>query len=314
MKSPRKYIPLLAALFCSMMLLAACGNKEDSGKSSDSPKEKTVTDAMGKVTIPATPKRILAPYMEDSLTALGIKPAAQWSIGTTVLDYLQTDLKNVPKISWDLPLEQTIKAKPDLIIFSSAGAIQNGQYEEYKKIAPVYVFKDTDGADWKKQLTTIGSLTGKEKEAKGKLAEYDTKTDKSSAAIKKAIGDDTAAIIWVAGNKYYLFENNRFAGNVLYHELGVSQPDMIKKLPEAKAAWQPVSLESLSDLDADHLFITALPNEAGVAKLQESTIYKNLPAVKQNHVYIMKDPSNWTINGLLANEKTMDEIEQSLTK
>ncbi|PLT28587.1 ferrichrome ABC transporter substrate-binding protein [Peribacillus deserti] len=297
------------------MLLAACGNTSDTDKSKTEPaKEKTLTDAMGKVTIPADTKNILAPYMEDSLVALGITPAAQWSIGASVLDYLQKDLKDVPKISWDLPLEQTIEANPDLIIFSSSASIQKGQYEEYKKIAPTYVFKNEDSSDWKKQLEIMGQITGKEKEAKDKLAEYQEKTKKASEDIKQAIGSQSAAMIWIAGDQYYLFESTRFAGNVLYGDLGVAQPEMVKKLPVPKASWQPLSLESLSELDADHLFLISKPGETGLKKLQQSSVFKGLKASKQGNVYNMEDPSHWTINGVIANELTIDQITTSLTK
>lgn len=85
-------------------------------------------------------------------------------------------------------------------------------------------------------------------------------------------------------------------------------------MPKAETTWQPVSLESLSELDADHLFLVSKPKESGLVKLQESPIYKNLPSVKKGNVYNMEDPSNWTINGLIANELTIDAIENSLTK
>ncbi|RFU65040.1 ABC transporter substrate-binding protein [Peribacillus glennii] len=310
----KKYIGLMAALL-SILLLAACGNKENGAEEKNNePKEITLTDANGKVTIPAEPKRVLAPYLEDSLVALDVTPAAQWSIGETVLEYLQSDLKDVPKIGWDLPLEQTIKAEPDLIVFSSAASIQNGQYEEYKKIAPTYVYKDVDSADWKKQLEVMGKILGKEKLASDKLAQYEDKTKKAAENIKKAIGDETAAMIWIAGGKYYLFENTRFAGNVLYNDLGVSQPEMVKKLPKAEASWQPISMESLSGLDADHLFLVSLPEEQGLAKLEQSNIYKGLPSVKEGNVYKMEDPTHWTINGLIASELSIEQIEKSLTK
>nr|WP_204543794.1 ABC transporter substrate-binding protein [Peribacillus deserti] len=297
------------------MLLAACGNSNESSKpKNDQEKDTALTDAMGKVTIPADTKRILAPYMEDSLVALGITPAAQWSIGTAVLDYLQTDLKDVPKISWDLPLEQTIEANPDLIIFSSKASIQKGQYEEYKKIAPTYVYKDEDSSNWKKQLQVMGKIVGKQQEAEDRLSGYEEKTKKASEDIKKAIGGQSASIIWVAGDQYYLFENTRFAANVLYGDLGVTQPQMVKNLPEAKASWQPLSLESLSELDADHLFLVSKPGEAGLTKLKESSVFKGLSAAKQGHVYDMEDPSHWTINGVIANELTIDQITKSLAK
>ncbi|WP_141334902.1 ABC transporter substrate-binding protein [Paenibacillus sp. tmac-D7] len=306
-------------MICALFLLAACGSNDGKSTSvNESHKqagaELKVTDAMGEVTVPADAKRILAPHLEDSLIALGVKPAAQWSIGATVLDYLQTDLKGVPTIGWDLPIEQTIGADPDLIIFSSASAIQNGQYESYKKIAPTYIYKDADSADWRKQLQIMGQLLGKDKEAADKLASYDAKAKQAKEKIKAAIGDQTAAILWVIGDQYYLFENNRFAANVLFGDLAVAQPKMIQQLPAAENTWKPIALEALADLDADHLFLASKPEEAGLDKLKQSAIYKGLKAVKGGHVYEMADPSPWTISGLIANEITMDHIVKALVK
>lgn len=314
MRFQNTYKTIITVVICAILLLAGCGKNNTDKETKEQPKEVTVTDAMGKVTIPANPKRVLAPYMEDSLVALGVKPAAQWSIGTTVLDYLQSDLKDVPTIGWDLPLEQTIKAKPDFIIFSSAGAIQNGNYEQYKKVAPTYVFKDEEGSDWRKQLQVMGQLLGKEKEAKNALADYDEKAKQASKKIKEAIGDETAAIIWVAGDQFYLFENTRFAANVLYGDLGVAQPQMIQTLPAAEATWKPMSLEALSKLDADHIFLVSKPGETGLETLKNSSVWKGIPAVQKGNVYHMEDPSHWTISGVMANSLTMDKIVDSLTK
>lgn len=315
MTTQKKFFGLIVGLLCTLLLLAACGKTEETKEEAkDATKDITVTDAMGEVTIPADAKKILAPYMEDSLVALGETPAAQWSIGTTVLDYLQDDLKGVPTIGWDVPLEQAIEVSPDLIVFGSAGAIQNGQYEEYKKIAPVYVYKDEENADWRKQLQVMGQILGNEKEAEAKLTEYDDKAKQASADIKKAIGDKSAAILWVIGDQYFLLENGRFAANVLYNDLGVAQPKMVQELPKAEASWQPIALESLAKLDADHLFLASKPEEAGLTKLKESAIYQGLPSVKAGNVYEMKDPSHWTISGLIANELTIDQIQASLTK
>ncbi|MED0756580.1 ABC transporter substrate-binding protein [Aneurinibacillus thermoaerophilus] len=315
MRFRNTYLGIITVFICTILLLVGCGTNNHAKEAKEKSKDVTVTDAMGQqVTIPANAKRILAPYMEDSLVALGVTPVAQWSIGTTVLDYLQSYLKDVQKIGWDLPLEQTIKAKPDLIIFSSPAAIQKGNYEVYKKVAPTYVFKDEEGSDWRKQLLVMGKLLGKDKQAKNALADYDEKAKQASKKIKAAIGDETAAILWVAGDQFYLFENTRFAANVLYDDLGVAQPEMIQKLHVAEATWKPVSLEALSKLDADHLFLVSKPGESGLETLKNSSVWKGIPAVKKGNVYNMEDPSHWTISGLIANKLTIDQIVDSLTK
>jgi iron complex transport system substrate-binding protein len=300
-----------------LVFVTACGNtdnSETSKKTEVKNAEVKLQDAMGEVTIPANPKRILAPYLEDSLLALGVKPAAQWSIGDTVLDYLQPELKGVPKIGWDLPLEQAISNDPDLIIFSSPTAIQKGQYEEYKKVAPTYVFKDEVSADWRKQVTQMGKILNKQKEAKDALAKYDTKVSEAKAKIQDAIDGKSAAIIWVMADKFYLMENNRFSANVLYGDLGIKQPAFVEGLGKAAAQWDPIALEKLPEIKADHIFLVSKKGEPGLDILAKSSIWNGLDAVKNGHVYEMNDPSNWTINGLIASEKTIDEVVKALTK
>lgn len=314
----RTYLSI--TLLFMVLFVAACGNTEnsDSGEERTGKNAKkseiTVEDAMGEVVIPANPERIIAPYLEDSLVALGVKPAAQWSIGDTVLDYLQADLSEVPKIGWDMPLEQAINNDPDLIIFSSPSAVQNGQFEEYKKIAPTYVFKDEVYADWRAQLTQMGEILNKQKEAEAALAEYVATVLDAKTKVQESIGDETAAIIWVMGEQIYLLENNRFSAKVLYGDLGIKQPAFIENLGPAGAAWDPLTLEKLPEIKADHIFLVGKKGEAAFDILAKSSIWNGLDAVKNGQVYEMNDPSFWTINGLIASEMTVQEVVNALTK
>jgi iron complex transport system substrate-binding protein len=313
----KKHLTLPFTLVLMLFLMAACSNSENSEtnkKSETKNAEVKLTDAMGDVIIPANPKRIIAPYLEDSLIALGVKPAAQWSIGETVLDYLQPELKDVPKIGWDLPLEQAISNNPDLIIFSSPSSVQKGQYEEYKKIAPTYVFKNEVSADWRKQLTQMGEILSKQKEAKESLTNYDAKVAEAKAKIQESIGDESAAIIWVMADKFYLLENNRFSAKVLYNDLAIKQPAFVENLGAAAVQWDPIALEKLPEIKADHIFLVSKNGEAGLDILTKSSIWNGLDAVKNGHVYEMNEPSFWTINGLIASDKTIDEVVKVLTK
>jgi iron complex transport system substrate-binding protein len=312
----KKRFYLSFTLLMMLFLVSACNNTDNETEKNTEKKntEVTLTDAMGEVVIPANPKRIIAPYLEDSLVALGVKPAAQWSIGDTVLDYLQPELKDVPKIGWDLPLEQAISNNPDLIIFSSPTAIQKGQYEEYKKIAPTYVYKDEVSADWRKQLSQMGEILSKQEEAKKALANYDTKVADAKVKVKETIGDESAAILWVMADKFYLMENNRFSANVLYGDLGIKQPAFVEGLGGAAVQWDPIALEKLPEIKADHIFLVSKKGEPGLDLLAKSSIWNGLDAVKKGQVYEMNDPSNWTINGLIASEKTIDEVLKALQK
>ena len=307
----KKSLFMFLSLACLILVLGACSSDNNSEQNSS---VKTVTDAVGELEIPANPKKVLAPNMEDYLVTLGIKPAAQWSIGTTVHTYLQDELKDVPLISWDMPIEDVIEAEPDLILFESEAAIQEGMYEEYKKVAPTYVFKPEDTEDWRTQLTVMGELFGKEDAAKEAIEEYEQKAEDAKAQVKKAIDDESAAIIWVTGGQFFVFEGDRYASNVLYKDLGITMPTYINDLGSSQDVWQAISLEALADLDADHLFITASANEEGIETLENSSVYKSIPAVEKNQVYFFEDSSNWTINAKTANEVTIDLVLKSLTK
>jgi iron complex transport system substrate-binding protein len=313
----KKRLYLSFTLLFMLFLVSACSNsetKETDKKTEDKTAEVTLKDAMGEVVIPANPERILAPYLEDSLVALGVKPAAQWSIGDTVLEYLQPELKDVPKVGWDLPLEQAISNEPDLIIFSSPSAVQKGQYEEYKKIAPTYVYKDEVSADWRKQLTEMGEILNKQKEAKKALANFDAKMTEAKAKIQESIGDETAAILWVMGDQFFLMENDRFSAKVLYNDLGIKQPSFVENLGSSAVQWDPIALEKLPEIQADHIFLISKKGEPGLDILAKSSVWNGIDAVKNGQVYEMNEPSFWTINGLIASEKTMDEVVKVLVK
>lgn len=304
--------------FMVIMLLAACGGGNDDASpkknKDEGNKEIVLQDAKGEVKIPANPERIIAPYLEDPLVALGVTPAAQWSIGETVLTYLQPQLKDVPKIGWDVPLEQTISYDPDLIIFSSPSAIQEGQYEEYTKIAPTYVFKDEVTNDWREQLRVMGKILGKEDKAEKELKEYEEKVADAKKKLQDSIGDESVAIIWVTNKQFYVIDETRHSGKVVYGDLGIKVPEFVKQLPTGSATWDPVTLEKISELDADHIFLINTEGAAGVEEIFANPIWKGLPAVQQNQVYEFDDTSNWTISGLIANEKTIDEVLNKLAK
>lgn len=109
---------MMVGLMVMVLFLSACGNNNP-GNASNAGTEpttaptaeapaapKTLTDAMGhEVTIPANPGRVLGSYLEDALVTLGVTPVAQWSVTNGIQDYLSTELKDVPTISYDLPLE-----------------------------------------------------------------------------------------------------------------------------------------------------------------------------------------------------------------
>ncbi|MFD1954715.1 ABC transporter substrate-binding protein [Paenibacillus thailandensis] len=317
------------ALLLVVLLLAACGSNAGSNneggataspESSNTPAaseentERVVTDGMGhEVTIPANPQKVLASYLEDHLVALNVKPVAQWSVPNGIQDYLQSGLEGVPKISYDLPVEEVASLEPDLIIIGSESQVQNDLYGQYSKIAPTYVLGDKVNSDWRAALTTIGDLLGKKEEAEQLLAQYDNKALELKEKLAEKAAGKKAAVLWLVQKQFYIVGENQSSGQVLYKDLGLTPPNVTAEIPaESNAVWNPVSLEKLAELDADYIFL--VNSDTDVTETLDSAIWKGIPAVKGNRVYQIGPESSWLYSGFNAGQGIMDDVAKSILK
>lgn len=316
----KSYLVKFCIIVGLALIISACSsdNKESSSSSeenSNSNSEITLESKKGDVTIPKNAERIIAPYHEDALLALGVTPIAKWAIGKSIQNYLEDQLKDVPKIEWNLPLEQVMKYNPDLIILSNTIDSYEGSYEDYQKIAPTYAMKKETAENWEKQIELFGKMLGKEDKAKKVLKKYDKKVANAKEKLNKTIGDETVAMIWTMGNKFYLFEKDRHIADFVYSELGVNTPKVVKSLGKApNDSWNAISIEKLSELKADHVFLLGMKGEQGIKTLKNSNVWQSTPAAKAGNVYVMNEPSHWTNEGLIASKKTIDAILQTLAK
>ena len=64
--------------------------------------------------------------------------------------------------------------------------------------------------------------------------------------------------------QFYVVDGTRFSGNVLYEDLGIKAPEFVASLPDTGDQWDPVTIEKLSELDADHIFLLNPEGEAGL--------------------------------------------------
>ncbi|WP_409251701.1 iron-hydroxamate ABC transporter substrate-binding protein [Bacillus sp. SCS-153A] len=324
----KKRYMYITSLLLALGLVTACGNDENNSASqtnegqSDSTNEeaqneRTVTDAMGhELTIPAQPQRVIASYLEDYLVALGITPAAQWSVadGATVQGYLQDSLADVPTIPYDLPLETVTSFEPDLIIMDSAEMVEGNKYDQYSRIAPTYVIGTEQNNDWRDELQKIGEVFGKEEEAANVLEEYEQKVAETKEGLKASINDESIAAIWLVGNTFYIVNDALSSGDVLYNDLGVTPPNVVQEISDNSTAnWSEISLEKLAELDADHIFL--INSDGNGAEALQDDIWQNIPAVKNGNIYeYSAGDSSWLYTGPIANTKMLEDINESLIK
>lgn len=294
----------------SLIFLSACGGQKATQQAQ--PDEQTFVDAMQhSVAVPDQPQRIIASYLEDYLLALAIKPIAQWSVNqTSIQDYLQDELKDVPTIAHDLPYEKVLELKPDLLLIGDTALVEGGKYEQYSKIAPTYVVKNGEHVTWRAQFQDIAHVLRQDEKAQKVLADYDAFAAQIKDQLQAKRQDQSAAILWVVNNQAFVVSKNRSSGAVIYQDLGLKVPDLVAEISEtATADWNAVSLEKLAQLDADLIFLI---NSDPSASLFQEGIWQNLPAVKENQVFTFGPESSWLYKGPIANTKIMQDIQAAL--
>jgi len=312
----KKIFQICGIVFLSVAL-AACGNGQVGNGNGNKPaggaKTRTVTDAVGhQVKVPAHPKRVIATYLEDHLVALGVKPVAQWSVSNGIQEYLQDDLlKGVPTISYDLPYEQVQKFKPDLILIDDAGMVEGGKYEQYSKIAPTFVVSKKQNSDWRKELLTVGKVLNKEAKAKQVLADYEKTAKKAKEQLAKNGKSPSAAAIWLVNNKFFIVSKNVSSGDVLYNDLGLKVPAVVNEISaKATSNWNAISLEKLTELDADYIFL--INSDKTRATELDNALWKNIPAVKKHHVAEFSADTGWLYSGAIANKEMIQDVLKTI--
>ncbi len=276
---------------------------------------RTFEHEFGSMTLPEEPKRIIGLYLEDYLVALGIKPVTQTVIGSFSLQYLQPHIGDLPTLdSSAVSFEAALTAQPDLILLAFPGYASEGKYDKYDKIAPTYVLPADAPDNWRETLRTVGKLTGKEDEAEKVLADYEAKIQDAKVKLAAELGDETVALIRVRSNKELRLYGGPggYVGNVLYTDLGLNPPSIVKQLAWGDESMKVVSTEILPDLDADRLFITY--DEGGKELAQEimdSSFWKALPAVQSGKVYEVS-MDHWMTFGPIAYNQKVDDVLKAL--
>nr|WP_254790116.1 ABC transporter substrate-binding protein [Paenibacillus sp. OK003] len=272
--------------------------------------ERTVKDDLGHdVIVPEHTERVFAPYLEDSLLTLGVKPVAQWASGTQGHVYLKDQLSGVPTLDFSsgLPSPEALMAyNPDFIILHTAQYAENGVYESYSRIAPTYVFTNASG-DVEKSLQVIGDLLGKTAEAEKAIATYHAKVDDAKAKLAKVTEGKKAAIIRFAPRGISMMGGNYFSGYVVYQQLGLGKPALVQTENSAT-----VSTEVLPEIDADFIF-TVEQGPGSMKEMTDTKVWNSMPAVKAGNVYAV-DPAPWLGGGLIAYGHVIDDTLKALTQ
>ncbi|MEO2224256.1 iron-hydroxamate ABC transporter substrate-binding protein [Priestia megaterium] len=274
---------LLPFMLIFVLLISACGNgstesKNDSSKRNSESKTITYQSEDGPVKVPSNPKRVvvLGSYAGNVLSlGVNIVGVDSWS---KMDPRFEKKLKGVEEVS-DENLEKIIELKPDLII----GLSNTKNIDKLKKIAPTVTYT-YNKVDYLTQHVEIGKLLNKEKEAQSWVDDFKKRAAKAGSDIKAKIGEDTTvSVIENFDKQLYVFGDNWGRGTeILYQEMKLKMPEKVQEMA-LKDGYYAISPEVLPEYAGDYLIFSK--NQDGDTSFEKTNTYKNIPAVKNNHVF-----------------------------
>ncbi|SHH53356.1 ABC transporter substrate-binding protein [Massilia sp. CF038] len=294
-----KIIPLILATILALPAMAA---------------ERVVLDALErKASVPQTPVRVLtmSELDLDALLALGIKPlgATRGRGQQSMPRYLGKEagaITSVGNFASPVP-DLAIALQPDLIL---AGGVPDPELlARLSKIAPTVVTY-RPGENWQSALRRIGAVVGRSAQAESVLAAYSQRVAKLSERLQKQQGASVSVVRWNPQGPAYMLRD-AFASLVLA-DLKLRRPASQQQSGAAHSP--PLSMEALSLIDADWLFIGTLDGTAdkALATAAASPAFSRLSAVKQGRMRAV-DGSLWTgPGGPLAANALLDDIEKAM--
>lgn len=276
----------------------------------ETPSYRLIHHPLGQTRVPLAPQRIvsLCASGSDGLVALGLRPVlatTSWREEGT-FPYLADKLEGVPlvRIASGINLEAVLAAKPDLIFVASYSA---RSYAQLSRIAPTVCLMSGTSGNREERVLDVGDVVGRSAEARARLAEYRRRLGEARTALSAA-APGPVAFLRFRRNTCVIYTRTSMFGPLLFDQLGLA-PDPAMPKVMAGGGWDVLSVERLSTLEADHVFMVVDPDsETYLSRVADTPIWKNLPAVRHGHVHRVAAGTWLSGDGLLGCEAIIDDV------
>lgn len=280
---------------------------------SETDTERVIQHAGGKTTIPANPQCIVVAgsgYLDHLLT-LGVTPcgAAHGPGGSGFPTYFADQVADVEYVggTLEVSLETVALVDPDLIIAMHPAHTEGDFFTDFTPLAPT-VYLTEPWQDWRQALVEMGMVLGKQAVAVAKLAEFDAKLAAAKTQLAETVGDEKVLFLRVLPQEIRVYGTASPTGDLLFTRLGLT-PSALTPIGESA---QPISLELVPDIDANHIFLLD-QTEDNLATLNASSLWASIPAVQQGNVYPV-DVKIWIQGeGMFAYNLLVDDVLATLT-
>lgn len=252
--------------------------------------------------------RVFAPYLEDFLLALGVKPILQGSHRAWGKQrYLQLD--DVPEFDVS-QRDAKFQAEhiPEFIMLDMGYKTWN--LDRFEQVAPVY-YVHQEGEDWRAILKSAADVLGRNNRVQDVIESYEDKAMEAKRHLQGRMRKESVAFLRVSASGITLYgDQSGYVGPVIYRDLGLNPHEYVTQWTQHERRVD-IGLEQLSQLRADHLLITFDTRDSlrigEERQLLDRTEWTQLPAVKSGHVYEV-DFLTWMNYGVISHGKKIDDI------
>lgn len=309
-----KLKPIAIALLATILIVACQNNTVRQVTNSQIANCRTVQHAFGEVCVPQTPQRLVSLDEATLADALALEVP---SIGVAtdfgeVPSYLKKQNNNLMLLGKsDQPnLERMLKLDPDLIV--GIDIVGESIFPQLSQIAPTALGKWEGFSSWRKHFNFIARVLGKEDKAKEVWDSYYQRIAEIKIALGEQLEAKKMAFIYVHSGVINIDLKNSFIGSI-FADLGIRQPENY-----AAVDWGvvPLSEETLPDLDANVLFVSAFGGESEQKKLielQQKPLWQKLKAVQAGEVYVV-DADIWKQGNPIAANLVLDDLYNYLVE
>jgi len=201
-------------------------------------------------------------------------------------------------------------ASADLIFMGSA---QNFRlYPLFSKIAPTVPLGSSQQDYREMGILDVGRVLGIEEQARQRLAAY--RRCVSEARTRLAVAhDQTVIFLRFRRDTCVVYTQKRMFGRLLFEHLGLV-PDAAMPVAGGSKGWDVLSLERLSTVRAEHIFMVVdRDSEHYLKSVSDSPIWQEIPAVQHHHVHRV-DTGTWLGGeGVLDSEAIIRDVLAAMT-
>ncbi|WP_167483542.1 helix-turn-helix domain-containing protein [Paenibacillus xylanexedens] len=252
--------------------------------------------------------RVFAPYLEDFVLALGVKPVLQCSHHSWGRQHY-LGLDDVPEFDVSqMDAQFNLSNVPDFIMLNKG--YDRWNLDRFEQVAPTF-YVDHLGEDWRSILRSTADVLGKVNRVQDVIGAYEDKAMEAKSRLARYMRGQTVAFLRISASDITLYGDQQgYVGPVIYQDLGLTPHSRVQQWTRHERRI-PIGLDQLSQLNADHLLITfdtgnsAKPGDE--RELLDRDEWKRLSAVKSGNVYEV-DFMSWMNYGVISHGKKIEDV------